>query len=378
MHNLPALEIPCNNPWQLALKEWPALVRPTSEETRAEKARSDAIDRDIFEDSKRYKKECKVLVLGTSESGKSTIIKQMKIIQGGYDERERNEYRTAIYKNVLDCVGMLARVVRRAGISSLPENVKRLGTSDILAQTHAVLTPALVDAVWKIWCSCTEERAADEHLAEFNLMDSSRYFFSSIHRIADPAYVPNEEDILHARTKTNSITETRFFMDNLSIHMFDVSGQHSERKKWIHCFESVTNIFFCAALSDYDQVLEEERVNRMRESLYLFESVINSRWFLRTSMVLFLTKIDVFKKKLPRIPLGRYFPEYEGGSDLQKATKYILWKYMQENRAKVAVYPHVTQPKNINIRRVFAAVKETIIQNMLVDSGILKKDMQLL
>jgi guanine nucleotide-binding protein subunit alpha len=40
-----------------------------------------------------------------------------------------------------------------------------------------------------------------------------------------------------------------------------------------------------------------------------------------------------------QIPLRHYFPEYEGGSDLQKATKYILWKYMQENRAKMAVYP---------------------------------------
>ena len=41
--------------------------------------------------------------------------------------------------------------------------------------------------------------------------------------------------------------------------MFDVGGQRSERKKWIHCFESVTNIIFCTALSEYDQVLLEEK-----------------------------------------------------------------------------------------------------------------------
>ena len=40
--------------------------------------------------------------------------------------------------------------------------------------------------------------------------------------------------------------------------MFDVGGQRSERKKWIHCFESVTSIIFCVALSEYDQVLLEE------------------------------------------------------------------------------------------------------------------------
>ena len=39
----------------------------------------------------------------------------------------------------------------------------------------------------------------------------------------------------------------------------------------------------------------------MLESLVLFESVINSRWFLRTSIILFLNKIDVFKHKLPKV-----------------------------------------------------------------------------
>ena len=41
--------------------------------------------------------------------------------------------------------------------------------------------------------------------------------------------------------------------------MFDVGGQRSERRKWIHCFESVTSIIFCHALSEYDQVLLEEK-----------------------------------------------------------------------------------------------------------------------
>lgn len=47
---------------------------------------------------------------------------------------------------------------------------------------------------------------------------------------------------------------TSFSLDS----MFDVGGQRSERKKWIHCFENVTSIIFCVALSEYDQVLLEE------------------------------------------------------------------------------------------------------------------------
>jgi guanine nucleotide-binding protein G(i) subunit alpha len=155
--------------------------------------------------------------------------------------------------------------------------------------------------------------------------------------------------------------------------MFDVGGQRSERKKWIHCFENVTSIIFCVALSEYDQVLLEEiSQNRMMESLLLFDSVVNSRWFMRTSIILFLNKVDIFKQKLSRSPLGNYFPDYSGGNDVNKAAKYLLWRFNQVNRAHLNLYPHLTQATDTsNIRLVFAAVKETILNNALKDSGIL-------
>src|SRR6266850_2467257 len=48
----------------------------------------------------------------------------------------------------------------------------------------------------------------------------------------------------------------------------------------------------------------------MAESLVLFESVINSRWFLRTSIILFLNKIDVFKAKLPKVFQAYLMPPF--------------------------------------------------------------------
>lgn len=41
--------------------------------------------------------------------------------------------------------------------------------------------------------------------------------------------------------------------------MFDVGGQRSERKKWIHCFEAVTAVLFLVAISGYDQCLVEDK-----------------------------------------------------------------------------------------------------------------------
>lgn len=47
-------------------------------------------------------------------------------------------------------------------------------------------------------------------------------------------------------------------IDGTIFEMYDVGGQRNERKKWIHCFDSVTAIIFVAALSEYDQVLFED------------------------------------------------------------------------------------------------------------------------
>jgi guanine nucleotide-binding protein subunit alpha len=70
--------------------------------------------------------------------------------------------------------------------------------------------------------------------------------------------LPDEQDILRSRVKTSGITETVFLMGDLTYRLFDVGGQRSERKKWIHCFEQVNAVVFLVALSEYDQYLYED------------------------------------------------------------------------------------------------------------------------
>ncbi|KAH7313067.1 G protein alpha subunit [Rhexocercosporidium sp. MPI-PUGE-AT-0058] len=342
-----------------------------------QKKRSQMIDKSLEEDSRRLRKECKILLLGSGESGKSTIVKQMKIIhQNGYTVDELALYRLTIYKNLIDCAKALIGAMRQFGIEPMsPENVEfsdYLMEYNVVSDPHTPLPPRIGVAVISLWQDASIERLM-ERQSEFYLMDSAPYFFEEANRISAPEYIPIEADVLRARTKTTGIYETRFTMGSLSIHMFDVGGQRSERKKWIHCFENVTSIIFCVALSEYDQVLlEESNQNRMMESLVLFDSVVNSRWFMRTSIILFLNKVDLFRQKLERSPLSNYFPDYSGGNDINRASKYLLWRFNQVNRAHLNLYPHLTQATDTsNIRLVFAAVKETILQNALKDSGIL-------
>ncbi|KAJ7649324.1 heterotrimeric G-protein alpha subunit, GPA3-like protein [Mycena rosella] len=349
-----------------------------SQPDRAEKERSDVINRQLEEDGKKFRKECKILLLGSPESGKSTIVKQMKIIhQDGFSLDELVAYRPTIHKNVLDSVQAVILAMRKIGVDPVRFGNRVLADKVLdaasIADGPAFLSPEIADAISQLWQDPIIPKIMDEHASEFYLMDSAGYFFTEVLRIGAPDYVPTETDVLHARAKTTGISETRFNMGGMAIHMFDVGGQRSERKKWIHCFERVTSIIFCTALSEYDQVLLEARdQNRMKESLVLFDFVINSRWFLRTSIILFLNKIDVFRTKLPKIPLQRYFPEYIGGDDINNAARFILWCFVQANRARGGVYPYLTQATDTsNIQLVFATVKETILQGALKDSWIL-------
>ncbi|KAK9475345.1 guanine nucleotide-binding protein alpha-3 subunit [Dipodascopsis tothii] len=341
-----------------------------------EKERSAQIDREIERERKTLRNECKLLLLGSGESGKSTIIKQMKIIhQNGFTTAELKAYRPAIYRNVVDAAINLIDGLDQLGLRLYdPLNgvhVERLRALRNVCVLEPDDVPAALAAAEAVYGDRAMNGLLDRR-SEFYLMDSGVYFLDAVKRLSRRNYVPTVDDVLRARVKTTGIHETHFSMGQLHINMLDIGGQRSERKKWIHCFEGVTSILFCVALSEYDQALiEDDSQNRMAESLVLFDSIVNSKWFQRSSLILFLNKIDIFQEKIHRVPLEDYFPAYVGGPDLANATKFMLWNYTERNRSGLTIYPHLTQATNTsNIRVVFTAVRETIVQNTLRDSGM--------
>ncbi|KAI8076377.1 guanine nucleotide binding protein, alpha subunit [Gilbertella persicaria] len=270
----------------------------------------------------------------------------MKIIhQNGYTTEELKSWRVTVFRNIIQSAQTIVNALRQFEHQLQSEKL------DYEAQkimdyrlTDDCIDPLFIDAVISIWNTSAVATLLETNSSDFYLMDSASYFFDNLNRIGQTDYVPTEQDVVHARSKTTGIVETRFTINKITIHMFDVGGQRSERKKWIHCFEAVDSIVFCVSLSEYDQVLlEESRQNRMMESLVLFESVVNSRWFSGTTIIMFLNKVDIFKEKIKKIPLERYFPDYGGGKKVNLAAKYILWRFNQTNRAKLKIYPHLTQ-----------------------------------
>jgi len=62
-------------------------------------------------------------------------------------------------------------------------------------------------------------------------------FLNAINRIGEANYVPTEQDVLLSRVRTTGVVEVKFKLKSSDFRVFDVGGQRSERRKWIHCFE---------------------------------------------------------------------------------------------------------------------------------------------
>ncbi|KAG7230510.1 hypothetical protein INR49_024619 [Caranx melampygus] len=261
------------------------------------------------------------------------------------------QYKPVVYSNTIQSLAAILRAMDSLGIE--------FGDKDRKADAKLVC-----DVVSRM--EDTEPYSAELLTAMKRLPGQSRP-----DRAAD--YQPTEQDILRTRVKTTGIVETHFTFKNLHFRLFDVGGQRSERKKWIHCFEDVTAIIFCVALSGYDQVLhEDETTNRMHESLMLFDSICNNKFFIDTSIILFLNKKDLFAEKIKKSPLTICFPEYTGANTYDDATAYIQVQFESKNRSpNKEIYCHLTCATDTgNIQVVFDAVTDIIIANNLRGCGL--------
>lgn len=326
------------------------------------------IERQLRRDKKDARRELKLLLLGTGESGKSTFIKQMRIIHGsGYSDEDRKGFTKLVYQNIFTAMQAMIRAMDTLRIQYVceqnQENAQLIREVDV--GKVSVLSRDQAEAIKQLWCDPGIQECYDRR-REYQLSDSAKYYLSDIDRIAKPSFVPTQQDVLRVRVPTTGIIEYPFDLENIIFRMVDVGGQRSERRKWIHCFESVTSIIFLVALSEYDQVLAEcDNENRMEESKALFKTIITYPWFLNSSVILFLNKKDLLEEKIMYSHLISYFPEYTGPKrDVKAARDFILKLYQDQNPDKEKViYSHFTCATDTeNIRFVFAAVKDTILQ----------------
>jgi len=334
------------------------------------------ISRMLHDERKKQDNEVKLLLLGAGESGKSTIAKQMKIIhKEGFDEEERLSYKSVIFNNTFGAMKTMIQACAELNINIKSKANRKIATKFVDEESgyfHGDITPTIADDIKALWSDSGIQKVF-KRSAEYQLTDSAQYYIEAVDRLASDNYIPTEQDVLRARAKTTGIIETEFTVEKTKFRMVDVGGQRSERKKWMHCFADVTSVIFCVALSEYDlKLYEDNETNRMHESLRLFKEICNSKWFVDTSMILFLNKKDLFEEKIARVPLTACFPEYDGPNTFEDAAVYVQNKFIAQNdNEKKQIYPNLTCATDTDhVRVVFNAVKDIILHKALEGSGL--------
>ena len=217
------------------------------------------------------------------------------------------------------------------------------------------------------------------------------------------------------------VIEQKSEIKKTMFHVFDISGQKSERRKWIHCFDMVTAVIFVASLSCYDEVnhyddyvdftnplvvnhfirkvhidehvpediqsliakfwgfgtvmSEDEENNSMVDSIDLFGSICHEESFKETAMILFLNKKNLFAEKIKTIPITEcpYFQNYNGGpSDYDQTTGFIKAVFEEKDTTSKQIFTHLTCAVDKNqVEKVFNDIQTVIINASLAQGGLI-------
>jgi len=346
--------------------------RKTEEDVENEKT-SRLIEQQIKDERKNAATQIKLLLLGTGASGKSTFLKQLKVLhKDGFSATEVEQFKESLPQNALTSMQKLLEAYLAADNKVSSKTKAKMEKVKDASELDEELA-AIIKEMWER----DDIKDIFERRNELNIQVESAapYYFEHVSRFSTDDFAPTHEDMLRSRIKTTGIRELHFKIKDVEFTIVDVGGQRSERRKWIHCFDNVTSIIYLAALDEYDMKLEEDnRTNRLEESLQLFGEVSGSQFFAEKeiSWILFLNKTDLLKEKIKTRPISKFFPAFpaEKAQDYEASVEFVKDKYEKKYRGETTLYPYTTCAIDTqNCDKVFSAVRDTVLTGALEDAG---------
>ncbi|KAF8054753.1 guanine nucleotide binding protein, alpha subunit, partial [Lyophyllum atratum] len=210
----------------------------------------------------------------------------------------------------------------------------------------------VVDEATEVIASCREDMKAlwtDATVRDvlkrrrLRIEDSAGFFLNDLDRIATRTYEPSDDDIVRARLRTLGIQEYKIQFDQNSTNfldvgiggnfgqewlIYDVGGSRTARNAWLPYFEGVNAIIFPISCFD-ERLLEDHSVNRLEDSFLLWRAVCGSKILAKSTIILFLNKCDLLKRKLRSgAQVKTFLPSYgERPNDPLAVVKYLKEKF---------------------------------------------------
>lgn len=311
---------------------------------------------------KEARKEVKLLLLGTGDSGKSTFTKQLRVLhKGGFSNNDMTYYTQILRDNALSSMRGIVSYISDHKPELLSDLDQKL-IEELLEEFE--LSPELADLIEQLWSKKSVRKIARKYVGTaIQIPMSYPYYFEKCKTFIRDDYVPTHEDIFHSKIKTSGILETKFSVEGINFTVVDVGGQRSERRKWVHCFDDAQAIIYLAAMNEYYMCLEEDsEKNRMQESLELFEEVSGGPVFLKQSWILFLNKVDLFEEQLKIHPISKYLDTNFEDNDVESAKQFVKDKYTSRFGSQNNLYTHFTCALDTdNCYKVFDDIRHNVL-----------------
>jgi len=293
---------------------------------------SRAIDRQMRVEREMSRKTIRLIILGIGHAGKSTVMKQLKLLFGVAPTLQERKFMTdIIVRQVVRDLQLLIRKTEEFSMQETPFADEALKDMIRDMDPFCRLTPEIWEALRYIWSEVSIQFTW-QNRSTFHVNDSLSYFMNNIDRLSQASYIPSQMDLVHAKVSTLGIAQQTFTFNHTDFKITDVGGQRSERRKWVHLFSDVTAIMYVAALNDFDRFLEEDaRQNALAESMAVFHEMYDSPHLHNVTFFLFLNKIDLFMEKLPRVPVNSVdcFRDFKGPpGDVRAALRYFMFRFM--------------------------------------------------
>lgn len=378
------------------------------------KARDKKVGNAIRKQHKKGKGLIKILLLGSGESGKTTVFKQMCMLKGqGFTDEYFRAMKSKLCGNVVDGTWNVLKSAERLG-TTLDDDIqkaaarvvelrdqyfneqKELITEDKVVRVEkatvplSFISPELAESMKVLWNNqrfreayhaAAREGRSDLADSYPNLMD---LMCDKYPEWGGEKWIPSKEDILLVRVRTTGMSEEIMTVNGVRIKLIDVGGQRAERRKWLHLFQGVHSIIYVVSLSEYDQTLfEDVNVYRLEESISLFKDLAKKEFLLESALVLFLNKFDLFLQKYVnrKIPInftGKFpdAPKVEEEEDQETCEKAIEWFKHQYTSSfagsKRLVYSHVTTALDgEQMKFVLNATTKHILELSIQEAGFL-------
>ncbi|CAH0017846.1 unnamed protein product [Clonostachys rhizophaga] len=261
----------------------------------------------------------KILLIGSSESGKSTLIKSLSCAFDPFDEQTRQTYIEEIIENCVEIMRLLVietDIDRVGGDSGLQKECRLLMEDDNDRRECLKMCEKLTGAISSIWQSPEMQMRFEhrrQHQEMYYLPTSSEYFLDSVSRLADPNYLPTDNDILRSYCKTSGVCTFEFNSAGRSYNFYDVGGARSQRRKWIELFPKADIFMWTFDICCSGEVSQDHGGDSMEEQLELWEFVVNHhRIDFDATFVVIFTKIDKLTPTvISRLLSMEYFRGYE-------------------------------------------------------------------